>query len=459
MPFEALVEDVLLRIFCFCDISTVLAVSAINKALRRIALSKQLWISLVLDPRFRDALDLPPPDREKLESLSTEELITVVENAVAGPGPLWDSAHDVSCSATLTSIRVPLNDMKDRSGARLLPGARYIFGRSMTQNRLCIYDVWSARRIWERLAQVHTMCEVDLVPGSAIARVFFVQKGGHPNTHTLHVEEVDLTTGASHEVFDFGLDSIISGVMPWVIMGDFLLATVLYSRFIDAFLVLINWRASTLVGLGRDDFFHVKLIPGYILLMYQDTSPPCGHILVATALEAFSDHWKSLTDDGAGLAAQLKAVFPSTITINSLNITTQERLEYSGRPMRSGLMCVTSDPLCAGACNISVYAFQLPEHSPRHVTLRERFSTRILSMAGAVRGAEARSVVAQAVLCYQFTPGVDAAGGGCSLRLVSARRVSHQKQAHCPRAVLPLSKGNWIDVVYREGKCTDAGRH
>ncbi|KAF7353539.1 F-box domain-containing protein [Mycena sanguinolenta] len=456
MPFEALGEDVLLKIFCFCDISTVLAVSAINKALRRIALSKQLWLSLVLDPRFRDALDLPPPDREKLECLSTEELIALVKNALVGPGSLWDSAHDVTCSATLTSIRIPFNYMEDRSGARLLPGARYIFLRSMTQNRLCIYDVWSARCIWEHLAQVYTMCEVDLVPGCAIARVFFVRTED-PNALTLHVEEVDLTTGASHEVFDFSLDSIVSGVMPWVIMGDFLLATVLYSRFTDAVLVLINWRASTFVSLSRTDFFHVKLIPGYILSMYQDTSPPHGHILVATALEAFSDHWQSLTDDGAGLAAQLKAVFPSTIRINGLNITTQERLEYSGRPMRSGLVCVTSDPLCAGAYNISVYAFQFPE-PPRRVRLMERIGNRILGMAGAARGTEAPSVLAQAVLCYQFTPAVSAAGEGCSLRLVSARRVLHQKQGHCPRAILPLSKGNWIDVVYREGKCTGAGR-
>ncbi|KAF7353431.1 hypothetical protein MSAN_01532300 [Mycena sanguinolenta] len=261
MPFEALGEDVLLNIFCFCDISTVLAVSAINKGLRRIALSKQLWLSLVLDPRFRDALDLPPPDREKLECLSTEELIAVVKNAVAGPGSLCDSEHDVSCSATLTSIRIPLNDMEDRFGTRLLPGARYILLRSMTQNRLCIYDISNARRVWERLVQARTTCEVDLVPGGAIARVFFVQKVDHPNTYTLHVEEVDLTTGASHEVFDFSLDSIVSGVTPWTIMGDFLLATVLYSRFIDAVLVLINWRASTFVSLGRNGLYHATISP------------------------------------------------------------------------------------------------------------------------------------------------------------------------------------------------------
>ncbi|KAF7353395.1 F-box domain-containing protein [Mycena sanguinolenta] len=323
MPFEALGEDVLLRIFCFCDISTVLAVSAINKGLRFIALSKQLWLSLVLDPRFRDALDLPPPNREKLECLSTEELITVVKDAVTGPCSIGDSEHDES-SVILTSVQIPLDDMEYLPFVRLLPGARYLLLHSIstTQQRLCIYDFWSARCVWERLEQAHTMCEVDLVPGGAIARVCLVQPGHLPNTQKVHIEELGLTTGASHELFAVSFTGTIKFGTLCAIVGDFLLGTVLHSHshFGEAQLVLlIDWRTSTFVSLGRmAPHNNVQLIPGYILSTYQETSTPPVHNLVLTALEAFSDRWQPLTANHILLAAQLEAGYaPGTIPIKN----------------------------------------------------------------------------------------------------------------------------------------------
>ncbi|KAF7353550.1 hypothetical protein MSAN_01544900 [Mycena sanguinolenta] len=455
MSFEALGEEVLLRIFCFCDIYTVLTLSAINKALRRIALAKQLWLSLVLDAMSRDALKLPPPNREKLEYLSTPELIAAVKNAVAGPGSLWDSAPDESSSLTMTTVRIPLDGMEHRPEARLLPGARYLLlhSTSTTQDTLYLYDVWSARRVWYHLMLPCKMCEVDLVPGGAIARVCFVQWAVHPNTHTLHVEEVDLTTGASHELFNFSLGSIVFAATPRAIVGDFLLVSVQHSRFINAKLVLINWRASTFVSLNRNGLYYIQLIPGYILSTYQETSPPHGHILAATALEAFSDRWQMLTDNGAGLAAQLEAGFSSTIMINNLNITTQERLEYSGRPIRFESVAVTPDALHVDAYDISVYGshFCQSPPPPRSVTLMERIGN--LMNITARRG-EALPVPiqvlpgARVLLLYRFTPGQGQAGS--KFRLMSAR-VSNALPLEFPRAI-PSHSGNSISVVYRQRK-------
>ncbi|KAF7353426.1 F-box domain-containing protein [Mycena sanguinolenta] len=407
MPFEALGEDVLLRICCFCDVSTALAVSAINKALRRIALSKQLWLSLVLDTRFREELELPPPSRENLECLSTEELIAVVKNAVTGPGPLCDSAHDDSSSVTTTSIQIPLDDSGTNLpfGARLLPGARYLLlctgSPSTTQHTWYLYHVWSARRVWHRLMQTHTVCEVDLVPGSGIARVFFVQTVDYFNTCTLHVEEVDLITGASHESFNFSLDSTVFGEKPWSIMGDFLLGPVQHSHRL---LALINWRASTFVFLDGYDLDKARLIPR----VHPINAPP------ATPLQAFSAHWLPLTDDSAGLVAQLEARSAFTIMIHNLNIATmQERLEYNGQAISSNLMSVAHDALHAGAYDISIYGSQIWEPPspppPRRVTLMERIGNRILGMVGTARrpGAEARPVLeGKAATCGSYPHGV-----------------------------------------------------
>ncbi|KAJ6464991.1 hypothetical protein C8R45DRAFT_1174312 [Mycena sanguinolenta] len=256
MPFEALGEDVLLRILSFCDISTVLAVSTINKPLSRIASSKQLWLSLVLDATFRAALDLPPPDREKLECRSTEELIDV------------------------TSFEVTLDDITiviDRPLPQLLPGARYLLLHTTTQQRLCIYDVWGSRRLWHRPVQ-DQMWEVDLVPGGA-ARVFLFQSADPPNKSTVQVEEVVLATGASRELFNFGFAGTVFRIMPSAIVGDFLLCTVLhsYSHFNDPTLVLVNWRAPTFAVVGREGPYVNVSLPAYSYTLLSNSSPGSTH--------------------------------------------------------------------------------------------------------------------------------------------------------------------------------------
>ncbi|KAJ6471027.1 hypothetical protein C8R45DRAFT_1015282, partial [Mycena sanguinolenta] len=199
MPFEALGEDILLSILCFCDVYTILAVSAINKPLRGVTLSKQLWVSIVQDSAFRAALELPPPDREDLENQSAEELIDFVKNAV-----------------------------------------------------VYIYDVWNARRIWQCRVQVDTICKVDLVPGGAIARVLLVQPMNYPNKNRLHVEEVDLISGISRQVFELGCPQylVISSLAKYDIVGDFFLCSMQDSRVWPKF-ILINWQTSAFIDLGN----------------------------------------------------------------------------------------------------------------------------------------------------------------------------------------------------------------
>ncbi|KAF7353569.1 hypothetical protein MSAN_01547200 [Mycena sanguinolenta] len=451
MPFETLGEDVLLKIFCFCDISTVLAVSVINKPLRRIALSKQLWLSLVLDPGFRDALDLPPPDRDQLECLSTKELIAVVQNAVAEP--VWGESSS-SSSVTMTRFQIPLDDMEDCPEAWLLSGARYILLHSTTQHTLCIYDVWSARRVWERPVQARTLCQVDLVPGGAVTRIFFVQTVDHPNTCTLHVEEVDLTTGASHELFNLSLGSTIFEVKPCAIAGDFLLGTVLHST---QTLILINWRASIFVSLGRASLCCIpisslsilrfcpdaQLIPGHILSTYKEISPPHAHFLAVTPLGAFSDRWQPLTEDDTVLAAQLESGYAHG-TIPIKNITTLERLKYNHWSLTPNFVTATPDALHAGAYNISVYGLQISKRPPRPATLLGRIGNLI---TGTARRGKASREPAQALLLYRFTP--EQGQASSKLRLVSERRVSNLLQVYCHRAI-PMPSGNSISVVYRQ---------
>ncbi|KAJ6472401.1 hypothetical protein C8R45DRAFT_1012970 [Mycena sanguinolenta] len=429
MPFEALGEDVLLRVFSICDISTALVVSTINKALRRIALSKQLWISLVLGPTFRDALALPPPDREQLECLSTEELIDVVKNAVAGPGSDWDS------SITITSFQIPLDMGFGIPEFRFLPGARYIFMHSTSQQMLCIYDVWSSRRVWHSPVQAQTQWEVDLLPCGTIARVFVAQMAVLPNRNTLHVEEVDLSTGASHELFNFGFASPVPRIMPSAIVGD-LLCILLY--FNDPTIVLVNWHASTFAFVGRMGS-NIQLIPGYIISTYRESGPPYKHFLSVRALEAFSAHWQRLTEDN--LASRVDGSAPaSDITIGA--IVMQARLEHSGLPLGPHFVTATLDALHSGRYNIFVRCrLQSSEPPLRSVTLMERIGN-LIRMATPRKKASPKP--GRMLLSYKFTPGQGQ--DGSKLRPASAQRGANPLQS--PGVMFTLGLRNLVDIVY-----------
>ncbi|KAJ6519010.1 hypothetical protein C8R45DRAFT_950009 [Mycena sanguinolenta] len=351
MPFEALGEDILLSMLCFCDVYTVLVVSATNKSLRRVTLAKQLWLSLIQDSTFRAALDLPPSDRQELGNHSTEELIDFVRNAVVALGPLLNNRP--SATITYTNYKIILDNMGDHPGTQLLPGARYILLQNTTREEVYLYDVWSARRIWQRPVQVDTICKVDLVPSGAIARVLLAQPLNYPN-QKLHIEEVNLINGISRQVFELGCPQylVISSLAKYAIVGDFCLCTMLLSMVWHAEVILINWRTSTFVDLGNGPNFALELIPRYVVWTDLQYHPFQQQILVVTALDQFCNDWQPLSD--AHLAAQLKSGDHTTPSM------VRERLAYDNQSLGSRSvdvqLIVTPNALCRGAYNVSAAA-------------------------------------------------------------------------------------------------------
>ncbi|KAJ6453509.1 hypothetical protein C8R45DRAFT_1038952, partial [Mycena sanguinolenta] len=302
MPFEALGEDILLSILCFCDVYTVLAVSATNKPLHDITLA------------FHAALELPPPDREELENQLTEKLIDFVKNAVVGPGSLFNDHPSAIMIHTI--YKIPLHDLGDELGAQLLP--------------------------------------VDLVPGGAIARILLAQPMNYPNKNRLHIEEVDLIGGISRQVLELGCpqDLAISSLAKYDIVGNFSLCTMQESRVWPKF-ILINWRTSAFIDLGNGLNFALGLIPGYVV--WTDYPSHEQEILAVTALDQFSNNWQPLSD--ARLSAQLISGDPPISNI------VRERLAYNIHPLGScsvGVyLTVTPNALYRGAYNISVQAGEL----------------------------------------------------------------------------------------------------
>ncbi|KAJ7216740.1 hypothetical protein B0H12DRAFT_1241836 [Mycena haematopus] len=93
MHFHDLAEDVLAQILVSCDIYTVLSFLRVNKSLRRVALSKQLWISLVLDLSLRYFI----PDLNPIHGHTTAQLIAKVKLSIVQVDLTTGRSDEVFC--------------------------------------------------------------------------------------------------------------------------------------------------------------------------------------------------------------------------------------------------------------------------------------------------------------------------------------------------------------------------
>ncbi|KAF7367994.1 hypothetical protein MSAN_00865100 [Mycena sanguinolenta] len=434
MPFAALGDDILLNILALGDIHTVLTVSAIDKRLHELTQAKQLWLSLIQDRAFRHALDLPSPNTDELQSLSTRKLVDLVKRAVTRPAQAWPGAPPSRQTPTYTiTFDTGLRHLRD---FHLLPGAQYIISGTSAGEDLCMFDVWNGRHVWSFAKRNHrAYWAVDLVPGGGIARVVvalltdFVGNGC-----SIYVEEVDLTTSASREVFDLGFTTKLSSILA--IVGDFFLYSLTSPVRFDA-VVLVNWRASTYVALnyGRETSSGLALIPGYIIATHSDSASPRQRLLTVASFDAFAPHWKPL-EAGIDFSDQL---FPNTIPV-----ITHARQEYHGLPLGDSeyvyvRLGITPNAVYQGSYSIVTLLGKIP----RPPTLAALAGTLFLGRppADPFRTVE---------LTYSWRP-PPAPGQACSLRFVSDQIGSYAPGATRiqPRAAAAKEKGSFTVSYYQ----------
>ncbi|KAF7367918.1 F-box domain-containing protein [Mycena sanguinolenta] len=387
MPFTDLDEDILLTILRFCDVYRVLTVSAINKALRHIALTKSLWLSLVQDETFRSALELPPPNREELEKRSTGELIHLVKTTVSG-----------QFSSRTTDYKIYLGDMQMYPDAHLFQGARYILLLGRDPEELHIYDRASYSR-----SPGHLL-------GGPVMRMLNQLEGFRSGGHTVQIEEIDLTTGISHKVFDL----------------DFVTTSFLSSPSLVGDVFPLDHAAIALDACQPPPCqladVNVKLIPGHVVWAYRESTTPGHLVLTVTALETFSAHWRPLTDNLAKEVSSSSSRWPATA------VTVEEKLEHYGGPLgdpsTSVQLSVVPSPVYLGVYNIAVQAGEslIPQREPDQAACH-------------------------AELSYRFTPATFPEGT-CKLQLIKQRSLNATEMSS-PRAV-----SSWSDraiiVSYRQ---------
>ncbi|KAJ6586197.1 hypothetical protein B0H19DRAFT_1369156 [Mycena capillaripes] len=347
--FESLGEDIILQTLSLCDGYTVLSVSVVNKSLRRFALVKQLWLSLVHDLGSRGVLDLPPGELYH----STSELVSLVKRKPV-PWSILGCPWSQTSLASATACHKFTFDTETVAGNigshRLLPGAKYMVFQ-ISDEEFDIHEVWSGRKVFTHAIRTQSGFQFDLAPDGNIARVFFAYVADGVN---IAVHEVQLATGQSREVFNLQVVAGLGRLMS--IVDDFLLYS---SNPLDTrTLVLVNWRTSMYVVLNCGITVHfatfgstfpITLLRGYIAVTYPDSEFPHQLNLLVTDLASFAPYWKPL--DGILLDDQLY--------VQDMPLVAHARLECDGHPvvdsphyLRLGAM---PSALHHGAYDISVH--------------------------------------------------------------------------------------------------------
>ncbi|KAJ7350021.1 hypothetical protein DFH08DRAFT_958951 [Mycena albidolilacea] len=247
MALEALGDDILLQVLLICDVYTALSVSLVNKPLRRIALAKQLWLSLLQDLGSVGALDLP--EKTGLERCSTTELVNHVRRGIVGPAawlPGSSPSHTAPCRQVTFDAGVDVEDLIDM---HILRGgySRYVLLR--TRERLHVYEFAKGRRIWSCVTDYRTTTwSMDLPATTNVLRVLLLPVH-HSGPHDITIRDVDLISGQSTEIFSLEL---VTGLERWMprILGDFFVFALQPSNPVMMFFLLVNWRTEEYVVLN-----------------------------------------------------------------------------------------------------------------------------------------------------------------------------------------------------------------
>ncbi|KAJ7249419.1 hypothetical protein C8J57DRAFT_1723982 [Mycena rebaudengoi] len=103
MPFDDLVEDVVLRILGHCEILAALSLGQTNRYHHRLALQRTVWFSLLVNLQNRGLLD--HTSISELHSLSASDLIKLAKTVQNGP-ITWSPQEDrVSASTPHITLR------------------------------------------------------------------------------------------------------------------------------------------------------------------------------------------------------------------------------------------------------------------------------------------------------------------------------------------------------------------
>ncbi|KAJ7123262.1 hypothetical protein C8R43DRAFT_43586 [Mycena crocata] len=271
MPLHSLDADVLLSILALLDVSTILSVSRVNRALHAITSSKHLWLSVVRDLCGCGRIDGPPD--ETLQMFSTDELIDEIKRAVLGPRTWSPSSQDPP--TVLRQMVLPFNDNMPKF-VELLPGGRYLIMYTRdhveTGQGIECWDVYTTRRVWRWQRPGHWVGHFAFQFRLGLpAIVLLTFRNDDDHDHIL-ILEIDLANWESREMFHSYPATMRLWDFSWQIDGDLVacrVQPVLGVGPMTRDVLLLNWRTQEFILFrGPTKYPTFALFPGHLMLGY-----------------------------------------------------------------------------------------------------------------------------------------------------------------------------------------------
>ncbi|KAJ7276872.1 hypothetical protein C8J57DRAFT_1584279 [Mycena rebaudengoi] len=364
--------DVLLRIFTYFDVASVLQSARVSSACKRLAQSKHVWLAIVLDLGCRHLLDLPP--RDTLRRFSTMQLMEEVKRAVLGPRT-W-APNSSSAPTIRRKIHV---SMSGPSRPTLLSGDKHLLVQRGTGCE--IWDITEGHQIWAHdgivrrnfkvVAQpVHDGTQLLIVLCTGQPQLWEVRLLTPPNYHiVIEVFLLDLKTSLESPMPPIQLPRTCSAFSDPMIAGDMWCANIQWfppngDPRIYGGALLVNWRKAVFVLLHYPvQLLHKNILCGHLLALEQGGTKSSVLLYLSAS---FDPHWKPL--DSIMLARATR----SPVRIEPIILLQQ--VEYPDLPgFRTPRMSVHDCPLHRGSYVVSTHcATNLPTPD-RKIFRREIF--------------------------------------------------------------------------------------
>ncbi|KAJ6582212.1 hypothetical protein B0H19DRAFT_1252330 [Mycena capillaripes] len=380
MSLQELGDDVIIKILSLCDVYAVLTMSTVNKSLRRLALTKQLWVYLMHNLVSRGLLDRHS-DAE-IDAYSAQDIVDEIKRIVCGPetwAPMSPYAPTAHREFTF-HINVKTDDIHD---LRLIPGGTHAI--LLTNEDVRLYDARTGCCLWTKISRQSSIV-TDMVDGGETVRILLVPSTYSENAYlslTLHcsktrtkdictIQEVNLITGETHEVFN--LPMLLNGSSSnlwWC--GDlrenfFILHLYVCSVLCGNIFILVDGRNNKQVILTYSDWssdLKPRLLRDHVLVTYEDRTqaPSCHHVLALTVFSALEAYWHPLNVDTTTIPFRKALIFPVPVNPpvpdKHIPTTTVATLLLNGMPISRGHTCslvaVYENPLQHNNYKIMLY--------------------------------------------------------------------------------------------------------
>ncbi|KAJ6580734.1 hypothetical protein B0H19DRAFT_1112229 [Mycena capillaripes] len=282
--------DVILTIFTWCDVSSVVSTAQTCRHLHSLGFEKSVWLALLVDLKRRSFLD--EGSTPKLHELSTEELINLVKRILTGPDTWWPSQTEGSFIPNVAKQIVLHPTVTHGEGILTYENEQKLVrgGRHVLFNNNHTLECWSVAEdnlVWthESGSVLEFAAEVA-DDGDSLVIMICLERN---DENFVDIIYLDCRTGAHTILVQCPIlweyiDNEVEFSSP-VICG--ILCAVAFDPDQDRYQV-IDWRSqlSLILRQGEPGLLLLELIPNHIILTLTGTGDDEIRVISADALRA-----------------------------------------------------------------------------------------------------------------------------------------------------------------------------